>query len=442
MTNANIVSGGESYYQTYTTSANKIGDYFFKEKANLAIVTLPKTVTNIGDYAFSDCKNLKYIVIPNSVTSIGMNAFSGCSGLSGLILENGTAYLSGSYTFIDSPIENLYLGRNISNAPFQNKKTLTNLTVGNAVYSIANSAFYGCNRLKNVTLEDGTTALSFGSVQAFENCPIEKLYLGRNLDYSPFKEKIMLTSLTIGNFVTAIPNSAFQGCIGLSGTLLIPESVISIGNSAFDNCNSLTSLFLGNSVASIGDAAFSNCTGLTDSLDIPNSVTSIGNSAFSGCNGLSTLTIGNHVTTIGNSAFANCVNIMEINSKNPTPPQAQSTTFEGIDKQASTLYVPLGCTTIYWLHPVWEDFFNIREKEFASETSIGNIVSNTEISAFITDNGIKINGCNPSDKVSIYTVSGQIIYSSVIGNGFVSYPFQKGMVYIICTPKKSLKVVY
>jgi len=74
-------------------------------------------------------------------------------------------------------------------------------------------------------------------------------------------------------------------------------------------------------------------------------------------------------------------------------------------------------------------------------TATNNIVSNSEISAYITNAGIKINGCYPQDKITIYSINGKLMYSSTVGNGEISYPFQRGM-YFIHTPKKSLKVIY
>ena len=63
-------------------------------------------------------------------------------------------------------------------------------------------------------------------------------------------------------------------------SVTIPDSVTSIGNSAFYGCSGLTSVTIPDSVTSIGDSAFYGCSGLT-SVTIPDSVTSIGNSAFS-----------------------------------------------------------------------------------------------------------------------------------------------------------------
>ena len=198
----------------------------------------------------------------------------------------------------------------------------------------------------------------------------------------------------------------------------------------------MKSLTIGNTVTSIGNWAFGDCSGLTGTLTIPNSVTSIGYAAFYDCSDLTGIAIPNSVTSIGDFAFGRCDALIEIHSENPTPPQVQSYTFDGVNKEACTLYVPAGCASIYASRPVWKDFFNIQEP-----TSINNIVSNSDISVFITSDGIKITGCNPTDRVSIYTVNGQLIYSSVIGNGLISCPLQKG-IYIIHTPKKSLKTIY
>jgi len=292
--------------------------------------------------------------------------------------------------------------------------------------------------LTNVVLEDGTTALSWNT--DFSNSPIESLYLGRNISYNslfdpPFRDKPSLKSLTIGNTVTSIGGYAFGGCSGLTDTLTIPNSVTSIGYAAFYNCSNLTGITIPNSVRSIGDYAFDMCSSLTE-ITIPNSVVSIGYAVFSGCINLKSFTIPNSVSSIGDYAFSRCSKLMKINCENPTPPQVQSNTFVEVDKKTCVLYVPAGCASIYASQPVWKDFFNIQEP-----TSINNIVFDSDISASITSEGIKITGCNPTDKVSIYAVNGQLVYSSVIGNGLISCPLQKG-IYIIHTPKKSLKIIY
>ena len=93
-----------------------------------------------------------------------------------------------------------------------------------------------------------------------------------------------------------------------SGELVIPDTVVTIGNEAFVSCSNLSgNLTIPNSVQTIGDSAFASCTGFTGDLTIPDSVQTIGVMAFYECTGFGgTLTIGNSVQTIGDAAFQLC----------------------------------------------------------------------------------------------------------------------------------------
>ncbi len=93
--------------------------------------------------------------------------------------------------------------------------------------------------------------------------------------------KIVIPENHKGKKVSTITNRAFYGCDNVK-TIVIPNSVTSIGEYAFGSCSNLTSIVIPNNVTSIGDAAFYNCSNLT-SIEIPNSVTSIGGWAFYGC---------------------------------------------------------------------------------------------------------------------------------------------------------------
>ena len=94
-------------------------------------------------------------------------------------------------------------------------------------------------------------------------------------------------------------------------TVIIGDSVTSIGNSAFYYCWYLTSVSIGDSVKSIGNSAFYYCSGLK-SVTIPNNVTSIGNNAFQACYILASITIPNSVTDIGWQAFSNCDSLTSV----------------------------------------------------------------------------------------------------------------------------------
>ena len=151
-------------------------------------------------------------------------------------------------------------------------------------------------------------------------------------------------------------------------SIIIPNSVTTIGYAAFRSCEKLTSLTIPNSVTSIGGSAFSGCIGLT-SLTIPNSVTSIGGSAFSGCSGLTSLTIPNSVTSIGNDAFYGCSGLKVIYCQWPKPSNVycetsynhEIMTFSGVKFDECILYVPKGTLDAYKSTEPWNRFTNIVE---------------------------------------------------------------------------------
>ena len=207
-----------------------------------------------------------------SVTTIGSNAFYYCSGLTSINIPNSVT--------------------SIGSDAFYGCSRLTSITIPNSVASIGNDAFYGCSGLSSVNINNLVAWLniSFG-------------YSANPLNYAHhlYLNGEEVKELVIPNSVVTIGEYAFSGCSGLT-SVSIPNSVISIGSYAFSSCSGLTSVNIGNSVSAIGNDAFSGCSGLT-SVNIPNSVTSIGSCAFYGCTGLTSMNIPNSVISIGSLAF-------------------------------------------------------------------------------------------------------------------------------------------
>ncbi len=431
---------------TIPESVATIGDYAFELCSGLTSITMPESVTTIGNYAFENCRGLTEITIPNSVTTIGNEAFLNCENLKNLRIEDGSETLtintsSTSTPFDGCPLDIVYLGRNISYSnsysPFRNNTFvsltigsqvttigtqafshctgLTAITIPNNVTTIDYNAFSHCTGLKNLRIEDGEETLT--SIWAFENCPLDTVYLGRNISYpygdSPFKNKTSLVSLTIGNRVTIIDKSEFEGCLDLK-SVTIPEGVIYIGNDAFwgceslkevcfnadsciictgfSYCKSLETLYIGANVKQIPYNAFSGCTGLT-SVMIPDSVTTISFLAFSGCTGLKSVTIGNSVTVIGSSAFEGCRNLKNLRIEDGTEilelrTSSTSTPFD--DCPLDTVY--LGRNMDFSYESENYTYYNSPFKDKANLVSltIGNKVTTIDNNVFSGCSGLKI----------------------------------------------------
>ena len=320
----------------------------FSGCSSLTSVEIPNSVTKIGESAFYDCSGLTSIIIPNSVTYIGKGAFENCSGLTSVEIGNSVTDI-GEGAFMYSGLTSVIIPNSVTSigySAFYGCGSLTSIIISNSVTRIGNNAFNGCVSLKELRIEDGAETLSLSYNSSYESglfydCPLETLYLGRNLsyntDYSPFSEKGKLTSITIGNSVTKIGESAFYGCRSLTSVEIpnsvtdigegafmysgltsveIPSSVTNIGDYAFYYCSGLTSIIIPNSVTSIGVtsigySAFRGCSSLT-SVEIPNSVTKIREGAFYDCSSLTSIIIPNSVTGIGNNAFKGCVSLKEL----------------------------------------------------------------------------------------------------------------------------------
>ena len=102
--------------------------------------------------------------------------------------------------------------------------------------------------------------------------------------------------------VTAIGEIAFGGCEGQLNSVIVPNTVTTIGESAFASSPHLSSVILPNSIESFGPGTFARCYGLT-SLHLPEGITAISERMFFDCTGLSTIEIPSSVTRIEKSAF-------------------------------------------------------------------------------------------------------------------------------------------
>ena len=232
-----------------------IGNYAFYTCDSLTSINIPGGVTSIEDSTFSGCSRLANIEIPSSVTSIGNSAFSSCISLTSINIPEGVT--------------------SIGEGAFSGCRSLTSIEISSSVISIGNYAFNGCRSLTSINVEENNQSYCSEDAILFNKDKTELIrYPSKKVD----------KQYVIPNSVTSIGNYAFEDCSNLT-SIEIPSSVISIGNYAFISCSSLTSIEIPEGVTSIGEYAFSHCSSLT-SIEISSSVTSIGNGAFLYCDNL------------------------------------------------------------------------------------------------------------------------------------------------------------
>ena len=125
------------------------------------------------------------------------------------------------------------------------------------------------------------------------------------IGYAKYLSKIEIPATYNGKAVTEVGRFSDDNGNAVLAEIVIPNSVITIGNYAFRYCSNLTRVTIPDSIITIGEDAFRGCSNLT-SVTIPNSVISIGSGAFGYCSNLTRVTIPDSVTTIGGYAFAGC----------------------------------------------------------------------------------------------------------------------------------------
>ncbi len=138
----------------------EIGDAMFVGFSKLITLALPIKLKKIGKEAFYGCEGLTSLTFPSSVTEIGQQAFDLCRGLTTLTFEDGEEELAFTAdpnfinnAFANSPLEEIYMGRNISYpnvSPFFAIEPIKKLTLGSKVTLLRAREFAGCPNLKEV----------------------------------------------------------------------------------------------------------------------------------------------------------------------------------------------------------------------------------------------------------------------------------------------------
>ena len=399
----------------------------------LTSATIPNTVTSIGQKAFYGCSGLSgTLTIPNSVSSIGNQAFGNCSGLTAVNFNAANCSTMG----------------NSSNPAFGGCTSLSTLSIGENVRSIPANAFYNCNSLRTINF-NATNCTSFGSNNGISgNTNITALNIGENVTNIPSSAFNGCTNITgalaIPSAVTSIGGNAFYNCSRIT-SLSIPNSVTSIGNGAFFNCSGLASISVGSgnstydsrdncnaiirksnnqlllgcnntvipeSVRSIGSSAFYNCSSLRR-VNIPQQLTSLGNDAFAGCSAitevvvnatslnsnytqspfsaaqtsLKKISLGEGVTRLPNYMFAGCTALDTIIANPTVPPTIYSSTFDYNHVSSTRVIVPCRTADIYSDADFWYNFRRIKQNEPCPTIYTVTALSNNNLFGTVSGGG-------------------------------------------------------
>lgn len=292
------------------TGLSAIGDYAFSNCNNLQEVTMPQTITRIGHDAFNRCSKMVSADIPSGVTEIDYQAFYGCSSLTSFVIPDGVTFITYNAftgTGITSIVPAGYeKGEKCGVIPESVTKiatqallchNLVSVILPAGVQELVGNPFVGCNALQILEVEDGSKFY-----HAEGNCIIE-----------------------------TATNTVSVGC----NKSIIPSYAKHIGENAFCNLN-FVEFEVPEGIISVEKSAFNNSFYLEE-VTLPSTLENLSEYAFYACRKLTTLKVKmSNPIEIGNIFAENALN---------------------------TLYVPSGTAEKYRNAEWWKNFENIFEME-------------------------------------------------------------------------------
>lgn len=260
-----------------------IGESAFRGATNLVCIVTNETLEIIEDSAFLGCTNFNSIILFDKVLQIYGNAFKDCSALTIYCSENSVAH---NYA-IENQISFVIIG--VDAEP-------EIVVVSGITYYIGNGEAIA------MSCDENTRGAVTIPAQ-IEGYPVTKI------NNSAFQGS-SITSIHLPETVIHIGEHAFQQCFYLE-KVVIPSGITKINDYVFDNCWALEQIELPKEIDSIGIAAFSGCRAL-QSIELPENITKIPESAFIGCRSLASIYIPRTVNVIEVFAFDFCTSLTDI----------------------------------------------------------------------------------------------------------------------------------
>ena len=378
-------SGFKNYQNRIILLSNltSIGTNAFSGCSGLTSIEIPDSVTSIGNYAFDGCSSLESVEIPSSVVSIGEGTFHYCSNLTSIDIPSGVTSI-GNYTFRGcSALETVTFGDNsqlesIGGYAFDDCFNLTSITLPSSLTSIGQGAFNNCSSLTSIEIPSSVIKIrdrAFAGTPWFANLQNTSYGIATASDGQTRFVIDVPTDITDDELdmtnVKVIADDAFDDCTNLA-SITIPDSVTSIGSSAFTGCSSLEKVnitdidawamidFTNSSANPLYYGAELYLNGELVTQVTLSIATKIEGYAFYSCSSLTSITIPSSVTSIDYQAFAACTTLTTMRVEATTPPTLQST--NAISTATTKIYIPAGTLSAYQSATNWSNFASLFEE--------------------------------------------------------------------------------
>lgn len=283
--------GGNYTSIGFPESLEEINVSAFAGCSNLKSLNIPSSVEIIGKSAFYSCSGLKSLSVPSSVKEIGKDAFAYCTGLESITVSSNlidklddVLYVyeriyETYYHVFPSSIKNInidYLDENsVFVLPYDNRVEVIN--IGANVSVIPEGLFKSFAQLKEFNVDDNNT--NYKAINGILYDINLTTLLGVPSKYSG--------NLDICSTVTRIGDYAFYNYSG-NESIVLNQNITEIGKYAFGSAE-FKNIEISNGVLTIEDHAF--CYSDIESIVIPDSVQTIGMSAFIGCSVLESMVL-------------------------------------------------------------------------------------------------------------------------------------------------------
>lgn len=324
-----------------SVSVTSIDAYAFWGQEGLESMIVPDSVTKIGEYAFAGCQDLRYLRLPNALYQIPESLCEDCTLLEEVVMPQSTNVIGKNAFANNVKLQSVNLPddmHGIFENAFTGCTSLAEIEIPKNVESIGEGAFDGCSSLRAVALPNTLTTIE---KEAFANCEVlcevEFPQSLTTIESHAF-QNTGLQSVMIPSSVVSMGDGVFESCQSLTyfeieeGTrlknisglnqcsalerVLIPEGPTYISNMAFGNCESLKSIVIPASVTMIGPESFVGCTSLWSVIFAQGGAEAQGltilNDTFRDCTALQQLVLPNHLIKLGEYAFAGCTGLQEV----------------------------------------------------------------------------------------------------------------------------------